>query len=205
MFFNYRTAEKYAEKVVSKPMAVDLEPRLMVIAEQQARASHEGWMTGKIAQGYVYGPVTNDDPEKGQLTNPLLIPYDELDESTKQSNIANAVAVIRILRDKGCSFVNFTKVILYPLAKQIHDEWAREKINAGWKWGPETDKANKIHRDLVPFEVLATTPELQGDIAYDVDTARQIIIKMISDNDVFPLIASLANFTLDSTTSASLA
>lgn len=154
-------------------------------------------MAGKIAQGYVYGPVTNDDPKKGQLTNPLLIPYDKLDDATKQSNIANAVAVIRIMRDKGCTFVNFTQVVLYPLAKQIHDEWSREKINAGWKWGPETDKANKIHRDLVPFEVLAATPELQGDIAYDVDTARQIIIKMISDNDVFPIIANLANFALD--------
>lgn len=201
MLFNENTAAKYAEKVVRKPLAVELDPSLMIIAEQQARASHEGWMAGKLAQGYVYGPVTNDDSEKGQLTNPLLIPYDELDEATKQSNIANAVAVIRIMRDKGCTFVNFTQVILYPLAKQIHDEWSREKISAGWKWGPETDKANKIHRDLVPFEVLATTPELQGDIAYDVDTARQIIIKMISDNDVFPIITSLANFALDTATS----
>lgn len=201
MFFNEATARKYSESVLKQSLAIELEPSLMVIAEQQARASHEGWMVGKLSQGYVYGPVTNDDPEKGQLTNPLLIPYDELDDATKQSNIANAVAVIRILRDKGCSFVNFTKVILYPLAKQIHDEWAREKIKAGWKWGPETDKANKIHRDLVPFEVLATTPSLQGDIAYDVDTARQIIIKMISDNDVFPVISSLASFTLEGVSS----
>ena len=197
MLFNKTIAAKYAQKVVNTPLAVELEPSLMAIAEKQARASHEGWMNGKIAQGYVYGPITNDDPEKGQLTNPLLIPYDELDEATKQSNIANAVAVIRIMRDKGCSFVNFTQVILYPLAKQIHDEWAREKLNAGWTWGPKTDKANKIHRDLVPFEVLATTPELKGDIAYDVDTARQIIIKMIADNDVFPVIENLANFALD--------
>lgn len=197
MFFNATTAAKYAAKVTRQFPAVELEPKLALIAEQQARASHEGWMAGKISQGYVYGPVTNDDPEKGPLTNPLLVPYDELDDATKQSNIANAVAVIRILRDKGCNFVDFTKVILYPLAKQIHDEWAREKINAGWKWGPVTDKANKIHRDLVPFEVLATTPELKGDIAYDVDTARQIIIKMITDNNVFPVIESLAKFQLD--------
>ena len=197
MFFNATTAAKYAAKVTRQFPAVELEPRLALIAEQQARASHEGWMAGKISQGYVYGPVTNDDPEKGPLTNPLLVPYDELDDATKQSNIANAVAVIRILRDKGCKLVDFTKVILYPLAKQIHDEWAREKINAGWKWGPITDKANKIHRDLVPFEVLATTPELKGDIAYDVDTARQIIIKMITDNNVFPVIESLAKFQLD--------
>ncbi len=195
MFFNEQTAIRYAAKVTHKPVSIDLDPELSAIAEHQARASHEGWMAGKKAKGYVYGPVTNDDPEKGPLTNPLLVPYDELDDATKQSNIANAVAVIKILRDKGCTFVNFTQMILYPLAKQIHDEWAREKINAGWKWGPVTDKANKIHRDLVPFEVLATTyPE---DIAYDVDTARQVIIKMITDNDVFPLITSLASFNAE--------
>jgi len=51
--------------------------------------------------------------------------------------------------------------------------------------------------DLVPFEVLAANPELRGDIAYDVDTARQIIIKMITDNDVFPVISSLASFQLE--------
>ena len=194
--FNADTATKYAEKVLRKPTAVELEPQLQLIAEQQARSSHEGWMAGKMAKGYVYGPETNDDASKGRLTNPLLVPYDELPDDVKASNIANAVAVIAILRDKGCSFVNFTRVILYPIAKQVHDEWAREKLAAGWKWGPVTDKAAKVHRDLVPFEVLATNPELVDDIQYDVDTAREIIVKMISDNDVFPVITSLASFAL---------
>lgn len=197
MKFNEKTAKRYAEKVIRRPMAIELEPGLMLIAEQQARASHEGWMEGKSKQGYVYGPVLNDDPEKGQLTNPLMVPYDELDEETKQSNIANAVSVLKILKQKEVSFVSFTQAILYPLAKQIHDEWCREKINAGWVWGETTDKANKVHRDLVPFEVLATDPELVGDIAYDVDTARQIIIKMITDNDVFPVITNMAMFQLE--------
>lgn len=197
MNFNERIAAQYAIKVTQKAPAVELEPHLQIIAEQQARASHEGWMEDKKLQGYVYGPVTNDDPEKGPLTNPSLVPYDELSDEDKQSNIANAVSIIKILRDKDCSFVNFTKVILYPIAKQIHDEWAREKLNAGWKWGRVTDKANKIHRDLVPFEVLAATPELVGDITYDVKTARKIIIKMINDNDVFPVFTSLAKFQLE--------
>lgn len=194
MKFNQNTAQKYAERVTKQPMAVELEPSLQIIAEAQARASHEGWMEGKKAQGYVFGPVVNDDKDKGPLTHPLLVPYDDLSKEDKQANIANAVAVISILRDKGCEFVNFTKIILYPIAKQVHDEWSREKIKAGWTWGPVTDKANKIHRDLVPFEVLAVTyPE---DIKYDVDTAREIVIKMISDNDVFPVISSLAAFQL---------
>lgn len=91
MKFNSETARKYAEKVMRKQMAVELEPSLMLIAEQQARASHEGWMKGKKKQGYVYGPVVNDNPKNGPLTNPMMVPYDELDEETKQANIANKV------------------------------------------------------------------------------------------------------------------
>lgn len=197
MNFNEKTAAKYAAKVLQKPSAVELDPQLRIIAEKQARANHEGWMEGKKAKGYVYGPVINDDPEKGPLTTPLLVPYDELSDEDKQSNIANAVSVISILRDKGCSFVNFTKVILYPIAKQVHDEWSRERLKAGWKWGPVTDKANKIHRDLVPFEVLAINPELKDDIEYDVNTARKVIIQMINDDDVFPVISNLAKFKLE--------
>ena len=170
---------------------------LSLIAERQARASHEGWMKGKIAQGYVYGSLTNDDPKAGPLTNPLLVPYDELPEEVKASNIANAVAVLKILKSKKVTFVDFTKVILYPLAKSIHDEWCREKISQGWTWGPKTDKANKIHRDLVPFETLAMNPELRGDIQYDVDTAKEIIVKLVSEADIFPVVSDLSLFALE--------
>ena len=195
--FNEKAARKYAEKVMATPLAVEIDPQLTLIAESQAKASHEGWLKGKKAQGYTYGEVTNDDPKKGPLTNPLMVPYEELPEEVKQSNVANAVAVLKIMKSKGVTFVNFTQVILYPLAKQIHDEWVREKLKAGWTWGPETDKANKIHRDLVPFEVLLANPELRGDVAYDVDTAKQIIIKLISDADIFPVITGLKMFQLE--------
>ena len=192
-----RSARKYAEKVMKRELAIELDPQLAIIAEKQARASHEGWLKGKMAQGYVYGPTTNDDPEAGPLCNPYILPYDELPEDVKQSNIANAVAVLKILKTKKVSFVDFTKVILYPLAKSIHDEWAREKIANGWKWGPVTDKANKIHRDLVPFETLLMNPDLRGDVQFDVDTAKEIIIKLISEADIFPVVTDLSMFALE--------
>ena len=50
MFFNKKTTVKYASKVVYQPLAIELEPNLMIIAERQARDSHEGWINGKIAQ-----------------------------------------------------------------------------------------------------------------------------------------------------------
>jgi len=32
----------------------------------------------KVDKGYVYGAVKNDDPTKGPLTNPNLLPYRDL-------------------------------------------------------------------------------------------------------------------------------
>ena len=66
-------------------MYVELEADLMKIAEQQARASHEGWMAGKSAKGYVWGPETNDDPTKGPLTSPNLVPYDDFNRARHYS------------------------------------------------------------------------------------------------------------------------
>jgi hypothetical protein len=35
-----------------------------------------------------------------------------------------------------------------------HDEWMKEKIEAGWKYGPVKDSDKKEHPCLVPFEEL---------------------------------------------------
>lgn len=198
--FMQTVATNYAKKIMEKELIIDLEPEIAIIAENQARANHQGWLEGKRAKGYVYGVETNDDQTKGPLTNSLMVDYDRLSQEDKQANIANAVAVIKILKNKGCHFVNFKKFILYPIAKEIHDEWCREKLKAGWKWGVITDKPNKVHRDLVPFKVLLNDPELCSDIDYDVDTANKVIIKMISDNNIFPIIKDFKQFQLEALT-----
>ena len=190
--FNAKTAEAYAEQLKREKTAIELAPELMLVAERQARSSHEGWVKGKKARGYIYGPKTNDDPNKGPLTNPLLLPYEDLPQEVKDSNIANAVTVLNILNKRGVKWVDFTKMVLYPIAKEIHDDWCREKLQNGWVWGPITDKEKKIHRDLVPFKTLVMNPDLRGDIQYDIDTAKQILIDMISNVDLFPIIPDLA-------------
>lgn len=192
--FNVKCAEEYAERLKKEKTAIELTPELMLVAERQARSSHEGWVKGKKARGYIYGPKTNDDPNKGPLTNPLIIPYEELPQEVKDSNIANAVTVLNILNRKGVKWVNLTKMILYPIAEEIHDDWCREKLQNGWVWGPITDKEKKIHRDLVPFKTFVMNPELQGDIQYDIDTAKQILIDMISNVDLFPIFPHLSAF-----------
>ena len=37
------------------------------------------------------------------------------------------------------------------LAENNHDQWARQRINEGWTYGPQRDDALKTHPDLVPY------------------------------------------------------
>ena len=43
-----------------------------------AEQEHGRWFKTKVEKGYVYGPEKNDDPSKGPLTNPNLLPYRDL-------------------------------------------------------------------------------------------------------------------------------
>lgn len=56
------------------------------------------------------------------------------------------------------------------IAKNVHDVWARNRINEGWTYGPTRDDAGKTHPCLVEYEKL---PESEKD--YDRDTSRETI------------------------------
>ena len=62
------------------------------------------------------------------------------------------------------------------IARQIHDNWVMIQVQNGFVWGPETDKANKIHRDLLDFDTLEMMyPE---DVSYDMETAEGLLNSM---------------------------
>ena len=48
------------------------------------------------------------------------------------------------------------------LAENNHDHWARQRVVAGWTYGPSRDDTLKTHPDLVPY---ADIPE--GEKEYD--------------------------------------
>lgn len=51
--------------------------------------------------------------------------------------------------------VNFDHQTLEILAEAAHNVWMEGKIREGWKYGPATDKAKKIHSCLVPYSQLS--------------------------------------------------
>lgn len=62
------------------------------------------------------------------------------------------------------------------LAQQVHQVWARGRLDEGWSWGPERDDTTLEHPCLVPYEEL---PE--GEREYDRRTALGTIQAMLAE------------------------
>lgn len=61
------------------------------------------------------------------------------------------------------------------IAKNVHEIWAKARMEEGWTYGPKRDDDNKKHPSLVPYEEL---PESEKD--YDRHTASgtlKLVIK----------------------------
>ena len=57
-------------------------------------------------------------------------------------------------------------ILTERLAKNIHEVWAKSRMDQGWTYGPTRDDAQKKHPCLIPYEEL---PEEEKD--YDRNTA----------------------------------
>jgi hypothetical protein len=62
------------------------------------------------------------------------------------------------------------------LAKNAHENWARQRMEEGWRWGPRRDDEHKLHPSLVPYEQLS-----ESEKEYDRKTAMETIAKRLSD------------------------
>lgn len=40
------------------------------------------------------------------------------------------------------------------LSRNVHENWALERIRQGWQYGPQRNDTNKLHPCLVPYEEL---------------------------------------------------
>ena len=65
--------------------------------------------------------------------------------------------------------------LVEALAENVHDTWARGRMDQGWTYGPARDDAAKKHPCLVPY---ADLPE--SEKAYDRNTAMSTIRFILS-------------------------
>lgn len=65
--------------------------------------------------------------------------------------------------------------LVEKMAKNVHEEWAKTRIEQGWTWGEKRDDANKKHPCLVPYDEL---PE--DEKVYDRNTAISTLKLIVS-------------------------
>jgi hypothetical protein len=61
------------------------------------------------------------------------------------------------------------------LAKNAHENWARQRMSDGWRYGPRRDDAKKEHPSLVPYEDLS-----EEEKEYDRRTAMETVKTILS-------------------------
>lgn len=60
--------------------------------------------------------------------------------------------------------------LMEPLARNVHDVWARQRLRDGWVWGPARDDAAKRHPSLVDYDALS-----EGEKEYDRQVAQETL------------------------------
>lgn len=61
------------------------------------------------------------------------------------------------------------------LARNTHENWARQRIEDGWRYGPRRDDERKEHPSLVPYEELS-----ESEKEYDRRTALETLKTILS-------------------------
>jgi hypothetical protein len=51
------------------------------------------------------------------------------------------------------------------LAKNTHENWAKERVDQGWQYGPSRNDARKEHPCLIPYEKLPESEKEHDRIA----------------------------------------
>jgi len=60
------------------------------------------------------------------------------------------------------------------LAENAHDNWAKLRIEEGWKWGEQRDDTEKTHPGLVPYDEL-TDSEKEYDRRTSLETLKVVM------------------------------
>lgn len=80
---------------------VVLPAELESLAEEIAKNVHEVWSQNRMNEGWVYGPVRNDEKKE----TPCLVPYEELPEEEKAYDRNTAFSTLRLIVSLGFDIV----------------------------------------------------------------------------------------------------
>lgn len=76
---------------------IELPAELQPLIEEMAKNVHEVWAQNRMAEGWTYGPVRNDDMKQ----TPCMVPYDELPDSEKEYDRATSQETLKLILKLG--------------------------------------------------------------------------------------------------------
>jgi hypothetical protein len=72
---------------------IELPEDLLALTEKIAENVHENWSAGRIAEGWTYGKIRNDEMK----TTPCLVPYHALPETEKEYDRVTALQTLKTI------------------------------------------------------------------------------------------------------------
>ena len=76
---------------------IEIPQDLVELTEQIAKNVHEVWATGRLKDGWVYGPKRNDEKKE----TPCLVPYEDLSEVEKDFDRYTAMETLKLILKLG--------------------------------------------------------------------------------------------------------
>lgn len=76
---------------------VSLPKEFLALTEKIAENVHENWSAARIADGWTYGKVRDDE----RKTTPCLVPYLELTEGEKEYDRNTAIETLKLIISLG--------------------------------------------------------------------------------------------------------
>jgi len=76
---------------------ISLSGDIMALSEILAKNTHEVWAAGRIAEGWSYGNLRDDNKKQ----HPCLVPYEELTESEKNYDRATSLESLKAILSLG--------------------------------------------------------------------------------------------------------
>ncbi len=166
-----------------------LRPDVRSQIEPMARRVHEGWMEGRVGEGWRYGAERSYE----QKLHPHIVDYDQLPESEKDYDREMAQQTLLLIGHLGYKLVKKTSlrgrkknlsVDLSPLVERLaennHEVWVMRRRDEGWRYGPRLDEARRQHPNMIPYAYLP-----QSERNFDRRTARRTLNYIQSAGFIF--------------------
>ncbi len=161
------------------------------LLEDLAEIVHELFCEARKRDGWKWGP-TRDDRKK---LHPLLKPYAELDETSKETNRVNVRTIPAKLAAAGYIMVpaksdqtpfDFPGDDLELLARLEHESYVKGKLEQGFTYGEPTDENPRrnpylVEWEKVPEEIKETDRDLIRGIPKILARAGYAVVKLGED------------------------